>query len=112
VIKIARSIETHNNICNPELAEGWRHFVLTLKSERTLMTFNFSTSGDEAPQVEEAIEHLQDLTDAVEHAESVEDWAAEYGLDPNLSSVHKRYAWAQSIAKDFRHLQSGEEVSS
>jgi len=76
------------------------------------MTFNFSTCEKGTPQIEEVTEHLQDLADAVEaYPESVEGWAAEHGLDPDLPTTPQKYAWAKSIANDFRWLQSGEASS-
>lgn len=113
MIKITRCIKTHNNVYSPEFTEeGWRHYALTLESEKTLMTFNYSTTarGDEIPEVGEVIEHLEDLASCVEaYPESAEPWAAEYGFTDHESlAVQTKYRWAQSIAKDFRHLQSGE----
>lgn len=89
-------------------ADGWEHYAYTLRLHyrgRSMLTpWRQGLGITEDPSADDVLESLALDASGLDGADGFEDWAAEYGCDPDSRKAERIYRQVEQLAAELRRL--------
>jgi len=103
-IKIKSTLVSENP--NFDEAKGWsgNHWRVRLSRPGKQFTLFFSTSNPAEPQTAEVLDCMASDSLGVDNTRGFEDWASEYGYDPDSRKAEKTYKTCIKQRDKFVHF--------